>query len=424
MAQQTINVGAAPNDGTGTPLRTAFQYTNSNFSELYTAVGPSGNNIVVPGNATITGDLTVDTNVLKVDTTLNRVGIGTATPVSSLQVLDGDITVTTGGSFSGFNGTRQTVPSSVGTQLSRLHFSAYSTGTTYVQGASIQSYSDAAWSASSAPAYLAFYTTPSASVTLSERYRIASDGVATWSNVGGVAGTAMTLNSTGLGVGVTPSAWNTAYKAIELGSNVGSFSATTGIFDSALNAFFNTSSQWIYKTTAAATIYRQQAGEHRWFNAASGTAGTAVTFTQAMTLDASGRLLVGGTTGFSIPNGAGTAFTPSVQSITTSGSSAVCAVVSDGTNNRRIGLFVDNDNGINGISANKTTTSVPFVYRDSGNERLRIDTSGNLISTVPATPPTLAANSQMVFNLTSDTNLRISVRGTDGTTRTANITLA
>jgi hypothetical protein len=30
----------------------------------------------------------------------------------------------------------------------------------------------------------------------------------------------------------------------------------------------------------------------------------------------------------------------------------------------------------------------------------------------------------MVFNLTSNTNLRISVRGTDGTTRTANITLA
>jgi hypothetical protein len=207
MAKQTINIGTAPNDGTGTPLRTAFDYCNLNFTELYTAVGPSGNNIVVPGTATITGDLTVDTNVLKVDTTLNRVGIGTATPVSSLQVLNGDITVTTGGSFSGFNGTRQTVPSSVGTQLSRLHFSAYSTGTTYVQGASIQSYSDAAWSASSAPAYLAFYTTPSASVTLSERYRIASDGVATWSNVGGVAGTAMTLNSTGLGVGTVPSSY-------------------------------------------------------------------------------------------------------------------------------------------------------------------------------------------------------------------------
>ncbi len=62
MAQQTINVGAAPNDGTGTPLRTAFQYTNSNFTELYTAVGPSGNNIVVPGTATITGALTAGGN--------------------------------------------------------------------------------------------------------------------------------------------------------------------------------------------------------------------------------------------------------------------------------------------------------------------------------------------------------------------------
>jgi hypothetical protein len=38
-----------------------------------------------------------------------------------------------------------------------------------------------------------------------ERYRIDSTGVHTWQYVGGVAGTAMTLNSTGLGVGVTPS---------------------------------------------------------------------------------------------------------------------------------------------------------------------------------------------------------------------------
>jgi hypothetical protein len=56
--------------------------------------------------------------------------------------------------------------------------------------------------------------------------------------------------------------------------------------------------------------------------------------------------------------------------------------------------------------------------------RLIIDSSGNVISNVTGTAPTLAANSQMVFNLTSNTNLRISVRGTDGTTRTANITLA
>ena len=49
MAQQTINVGAAPNDGTGTPLRTAFQYTNSNFTELYTALGGG---VGLPGAST------------------------------------------------------------------------------------------------------------------------------------------------------------------------------------------------------------------------------------------------------------------------------------------------------------------------------------------------------------------------------------
>jgi hypothetical protein len=35
MTQQVINVGAVANDGTGDPLRTAFQKANGNFSELY-----------------------------------------------------------------------------------------------------------------------------------------------------------------------------------------------------------------------------------------------------------------------------------------------------------------------------------------------------------------------------------------------------
>lgn len=35
MAQQTINIGAIPNDGSGDPLRTAFTKINSNFTELY-----------------------------------------------------------------------------------------------------------------------------------------------------------------------------------------------------------------------------------------------------------------------------------------------------------------------------------------------------------------------------------------------------
>lgn len=42
MAQQTINVGAAANDGTGDPLRTAFTKCNANFTELYTSGGGGG----------------------------------------------------------------------------------------------------------------------------------------------------------------------------------------------------------------------------------------------------------------------------------------------------------------------------------------------------------------------------------------------
>jgi hypothetical protein len=35
MTQLLINVGNVANDGQGTPLRTAFQYINANFTELY-----------------------------------------------------------------------------------------------------------------------------------------------------------------------------------------------------------------------------------------------------------------------------------------------------------------------------------------------------------------------------------------------------
>ena len=51
MAREVINVGSAPNDGTGDPIRTAYIKCNSNFGELYsrfqavvpaTAVGSVG----------------------------------------------------------------------------------------------------------------------------------------------------------------------------------------------------------------------------------------------------------------------------------------------------------------------------------------------------------------------------------------------
>jgi hypothetical protein len=110
-------------------------------------------------------------------TAAGLVGIGTSAPVSKLQVLDGDITVTTLNSFSSFNSSRNIIPSSAGTQIGRLNFSAYSTGTTYVNGAAIESFTTDAWSASSAPTYLAIKTVAASSTSLVERVRIDSDGL-------------------------------------------------------------------------------------------------------------------------------------------------------------------------------------------------------------------------------------------------------
>ena len=58
MAQQVINIGTLPNDGTGDPLRTAYDKCNDNFTELYAALVSglirSGSEVVIAGINTIT----------------------------------------------------------------------------------------------------------------------------------------------------------------------------------------------------------------------------------------------------------------------------------------------------------------------------------------------------------------------------------
>ena len=118
---------------------------------------------------------------------------------------------------------------------------------------------------------------------------------------------AMRIDSSGnVGIGVTPSAWGGGYKALQIGQSA--FMSRTAGSDSYIfsNSFF-TGSVFRYINTAAAAYYGQDAGTHKWYNAASGTAGDTISFTQAMTLDASGNLLVGttsqyGSTGHIVTN--------------------------------------------------------------------------------------------------------------------------
>jgi len=110
---------------------------------------------------------------------------------------------------------------------------------------------------------------------------------------------AMTLNASGnLGLGVTPSAWGSILKVNQIG-NYGAFIA--GRTDSinqifiGVNAYYNGTS-WLYSNTSSASRYYQDNGFHIWDIASSGTAGNAITWTQAMTLFSTGNLAVGTTT--------------------------------------------------------------------------------------------------------------------------------
>jgi hypothetical protein len=109
----------------------------------------------------------------------------------------------------------------------------------------------------------------------------------------------MRLDSSGnLGLGVTPSAWNSSFNVMQVGGSAALYGrASTGYDQAGLysNArFASGTNDWRYLvTTTGASGYLQSAGTHSWYNAPSGTAGDAISFTQAMTLDASGRLGIG-----------------------------------------------------------------------------------------------------------------------------------
>ena len=106
----------------------------------------------------------------------------------------------------------------------------------------------------------------------------------------------MRLDSSGnLGLGVTPSAWNTYTAAQVQQLSLASFTNGDGRVSN--NCFYDSSGNWKYINTRFALQYLLDAanGAHKWNIAPSGTAGNAISFTQTMTLTASGNQLLGTT---------------------------------------------------------------------------------------------------------------------------------
>jgi hypothetical protein len=201
----------------------------------------------------------------------------------------------------------------------------------------------------------------------------------------------MRLDSSGnLGLGVTPSAWGTSgtiLKAMEFGSYGGNFVAGAngfaGLFVGA-NAYFN-GTNWIYKTTGGATYYNPSASTHSWWVAPSGTAGNAITFTQAMTLDASGNLalgstsILGSTNRASFTNATSAKGVLALQNTSTSGYSAVELYDNAGSQQGAMGW----GNGSVAVTGAQNATylysSGAITFLSGGtSERARIDSSGNM----------------------------------------------
>ena len=202
----------------------------------------------VLASATITGDLTVRTNKLAVTST--GVGCGTATPANQLSVRnEGASGVSVIDIRGGTGGAGALQISGNGTTLGTTSFDFIQNGA----GAFILN-------RDATP--LAFF------VNGAERYYIGTTGISTWSVAGS---TAMTLNSTGLGIGDAPASGE---KLTVLGS-IYLKTANKLKLDNASNNF-------------GASIHNI---------GASAQAALAFTLgaTQAMTLDASGNLLVGKT---------------------------------------------------------------------------------------------------------------------------------
>lgn len=108
----------------------------------------------------------------------------------------------------------------------------------------------------------------------------------------------MRIDSSGnVGIGVTPSAWHTGIKALELGSYSALYQGQGGEQNLESNSYRSGASVWTYKASGVgASRYMNNFGQHVWQTAPSGTAGNAITWTNAMTLYSDGKLVFGANT--------------------------------------------------------------------------------------------------------------------------------
>ena len=106
----------------------------------------------------------------------------------------------------------------------------------------------------------------------------------------------MTIDSSGnVGIAATPSGEAASAHVVRLGDQVCISEYDDGSNPEQFNLFHNSDSSETYIEAGAASVIQQRAGEIIFKNAASGSAGAAISFAERMRIDSSGNLFVGKT---------------------------------------------------------------------------------------------------------------------------------
>ncbi len=158
-----------------------------------------------------------------------------------------------------------------------------------------------------------------------------------------------------VGIGVTPKAWDSSFKALQI-NTTSFFAAAVGTAFFGENAYYDGS--WKYTTTSAATRYSSGAGDHIFDVAASGTADTVISWTEAMKLNADGGFVIGAPGASSL--GAGTLNVENQLAIGASVDSGVAFFIEDASTEKIR------------IQSTSVTGNVMITFYQTTTERARI----------------------------------------------------
>lgn len=178
----------------------------------------------------------------------------------------------------------------------------------------------------------------------------------------------VTIDTSGnLGIGVTPRAWGSTHRAIEV---AGASTAHVVAYVNGINLganYYNGGSGDLYATTGqpAQKFSAPVGGGYQWNIAPSGTAGNAIAWSQAMAVDSNGNLLVGAT-GLSLP------------------AAGRRILAMNGTTSSL--LEFQYSNNLSGYVAGYSTgfevaafASMPLIFAANNTQVGRFDTAGNLL---------------------------------------------